>query len=113
MPMTMVTPVLQRTKAREAEVMAMIRDVFRRIAPLLDGYQVFLFGSRASGAARPRSDFDVGIIGEKPIALRDFYVIEDLLENLPTLYTIDWVDFNRASARFRNEAMKQVEILYE
>jgi hypothetical protein len=36
-----------------------------------------------------------------------------MLDELPTLYKIDWVDFNRASQEFRERAMRDVEIMYE
>jgi hypothetical protein len=38
--------------------------------------------------------------------------MEELIEEIPTLYRIDWVDLNRVSPGFLNEAMKHKEILY-
>ena len=76
------------------------------------GYQVFLFGSRTSGTARDRSDFDVGVLGDTPLPLATFYKMEDLFEEIPTLYRIDWVDLNRVSPEFRREALKQTEVLW-
>jgi predicted nucleotidyltransferase len=73
---------------------------------------VFLFGSRVTGAARPYSDFDIGVIGDEPLPLDDFYAIEDQLDDLPTLYKIDWVDFNRVSPRFSERATQQVEVIH-
>jgi len=46
-----------------------------------------------------------------PSALATFYKMEDLLEEIPTLYRIDWVDLNRVSPEFRREALKQTEVL--
>ncbi|HAZ61073.1 MAG TPA: nucleotidyltransferase domain-containing protein [Gammaproteobacteria bacterium] len=66
-----------------------------------------------SGKARPRSDFDLGVLGEHPLPLKAFYELEDRLEALPTLYRIDWVDLNRAGDEFRAQAMAHAEILYE
>lgn len=79
----------------------------------LGGRKVVLFGSRASGKARPRSDFDLGIVGDTPLPLEDFYAIEDSLDELPTLYRIDWVDFARVSESFRERAMDNAEVIYE
>jgi predicted nucleotidyltransferase len=78
----------------------------------LRGYRVVLFGSRVSGDARDRSDFDIGVLGEAPLPLRTFYALEDLFEEIPTLYRIDWVDLNRVSPEFRREALKQTEVLH-
>ena len=97
---------------RETEIRNMIAEVMQRNAERLRGHRVFLFGSRASGDAGPHSDFDVGVVGDEPLPLKDFFSIEDELDDLPTLYKIDWVDFNSASPRFRERAMQQVEKIY-
>jgi predicted nucleotidyltransferase len=98
---------------RECQVRMMIIDVLEANADRLRGRKVVLFGSRARGTARPRSDFDVGILGEIPLPLNDFYAIEDMLDELPTLYRIELVDFARVSERFRRRALEQVEVLYD
>lgn len=97
---------------RDIEVKLMIADVMRRNAERLRGHRVFLFGSRAEGKARQHSDFDIGVSGDEPLPLNDFFAIEDQLDDLPTLYKIDWVDFNRASPRFRERAARQIEVLH-
>lgn len=91
----------------------MIEQALRRLAPRLTKHRVVLFGSRASGAARQRSDFDLGIDGDAPLPLEDFYAVEDALDELPTLYKIDLVDFRRASPEFSARAKKHYRILYE
>lgn len=91
----------------------MIIDLMRRNAERLKGHRVFLFGSRATGSARPHSDFDIGVIGDAPLPLPVFFDIQDQLEALPTLYRIDWVDFNKAPERLKEQALKQIEVLYE
>jgi predicted nucleotidyltransferase len=97
---------------REAEIKKMIAEVMHRNAERLRGHKVFLFGSRTTGNARSHSDFDIGVVGEAPLSLSDFYDIEDQLDELPTLYKIDWVDFNRASPRFSERAARQIEVLH-
>lgn len=97
---------------REAEITAMIAEVMARNAERLRSRRVFLFGSRASGEARPHSDFDVGVMGDEPLPLEDFYAIEDQLDDLPTLHKIDWVDLNRTSPRFRERALQRTKTLY-
>ncbi|GAO34806.1 DNA polymerase III subunit beta [Sulfuricella sp. T08] len=104
---------LHGDKERELEIKAMLRRQLQKAGPMLLGHKVFLFGSRAMGDAGPRSDFDVGVFGGEPLPLRDYFAIEDMLDALPTLYKIDWVDFNRVSPEFREWAMKQIEFLYE
>jgi predicted nucleotidyltransferase len=90
-----------------------IREVFQTMGTSLRGYKVILFGSRARGNADRTSDFDVGILGERPLDLKKFYKIADALEALPTLYSIDWVDLNRTSEKLRQQALKEGKVLYE
>ncbi|MBN2133918.1 MAG: nucleotidyltransferase domain-containing protein [Sedimentisphaerales bacterium] len=91
----------------------LIKQQLRKAAPKLEGYRIVLFGSRVTGKARDRSDFDVGIIGARPVSLRTFYEIDDLLESIETLYEINFVDLNRAAPALRREALKAVEPLYD
>ena len=98
---------------REQRIKTMIAEVMRQSASLLRGHKVVLFGSRAGGRARPRSDFDIGVIGDQPLPIKDFYEIEDMLENLPTLYKIDWVDLNKAAPSLREKALSISEVIYE
>jgi predicted nucleotidyltransferase len=45
-----------------------LEDITRAVKPLLPpGFGAFLFGSRASGRARPGSDWDVGLLGPEPL----------------------------------------------
>lgn len=90
-----------------------IQEVFQTLGTSLRGYKVMLFGSRARGNSDRTSDFDVGIIGERPLDLKTFYKIADALEALPTLYQIDWVDLNRTSEKLRQQALKEGKVLYE
>lgn len=101
------------TADRESQVKAMIVQQLGCAKDILAGHKVFLYGSRAEGNARPRSDFDIGIWGKEPLPLAAFYELEDMLEELPTLYKIDLVDLNRTSEKFQKQAMRHVEVLYE
>jgi len=67
--------------------LAKVSRIFKRLLPA--GYQVLLFGSRATGQARPGSDWDLGILG--PVVLRGAIVqsIRGEMEELPTLYSFD------------------------
>jgi predicted nucleotidyltransferase len=100
-------------QSRETEIKLLIQHRLRQMAKLLGNRKVYLFGSRAGGRAKSRSDFDIGVLGDEPLPLRDFYAVEEALDELPTLYRIDWVDLNRAPAAFRERAMTSAEVLYE
>ncbi|MDP2806655.1 MAG: nucleotidyltransferase domain-containing protein [bacterium] len=95
---------------REEEIKAMIKQTLSRFSGRLEGHSVILFGSRAGGEARPSSDFDIGIRGEKPLASETFSDIEDALESLPTLYKIELVDLNRVTPAFLKMATSKTEV---
>ena len=78
----------------------------------LKGYKVWIFGSRARGTEGPSSDYDIGVLGASPLDLALFFELQDALDALPTLYSIDWVDLNRASQPLREQALKEGRLLY-
>ena len=82
-------------------------EVIRRHIPD-PAYRVFLFGSRAVGSAAERSDIDIGIEGPAPVPRPALAAINGELEEAPTLYTIDVVDFRRAPENFRRLAQQRV-----
>lgn len=89
-------------KLRE-EIRAIVR------ARLDDAYEVFFFGLRVAGGGDERSDIDVGIDGPGPVPGIAMAHIREAIEDLPTLYTIDVVDFGAVSPEFRAEALEHTE----
>lgn len=77
----------------------------------LTQYKLFFFGSRVIGKGNDRSDIDVGIIGAEPVSPSAFLEIEDEIENLPILYSIDIVDFSKVSEKFKQVALEKVEYI--
>lgn len=73
-------------------------------------FRIFLFGSRAEGSAHARSDIDIGIEGPDPVPPHILSLILEELEEAPTLYTIDVVDFARVPERFRRVARRRVPL---
>ena len=75
---------------------------------------IFVFGSRARGDNKnPHSDIDIGVVAEGKLSLVDLARIEDALDRLDTLYTVEVVDFTNREDDFTREALKNIEILYE
>lgn len=77
----------------------------------LSKYQVFIFGSRATGKGDDRSDIDIGIEGDQPVPPSILVNIKNDIDQLPILYKIDVVDFARVSSQFRDVAKKHIIIL--
>jgi len=77
----------------------------------LDQYQVFFFGSRVNDQASERSDIDLGIEGPQQVPLGTMAKIRNEIFDLPTLYTIDVVDFKSVDQDFLKVAKDKIESL--
>ena len=99
---------------------ALLRDIVTRVVSAISPDQIFLFGSRARGNARPNSDIDILIIADSdqpryrrsvPLygVLKDVPVPIDIL-----VYTADevreWADVPQA---FVTTARREGKLLYE
>jgi predicted nucleotidyltransferase len=90
-----------------------VLSVARRVAAIVrqvtgdPAYRTFLFGSWASGEARERSDIDVGIQGPAEIDPAAMMAIREACEALPTLYTLELVDFARVPRDFAKNAVSR------
>jgi len=87
-----------------------IRDIAGKYLNL-GKYRVFFFGSRVTGKGNERSDIDIGIEGAEEVSWQAMSKIKEDVENLPTLYKIDIVDFKKVSSDFYNVAMRDIEPL--
>lgn len=71
-------------------------------------YSAVLFGSRATGRARPGSDWDIGIVGLQPLRGAMLQAIRDDLDALRTLHSFDVVDLATVPQPFWDVALRQV-----
>jgi predicted nucleotidyltransferase len=95
-----------RRNMPSADIVAVARQVASivRRTTRSPRYRVFLFGSHVSGEASPRSDVDIGIEGPEALNARAMQEIREACEQLPTLRTIDLVDFASMRPEFRRAA---------
>ena len=85
-----------------------MKDISRVVRGLLPpNHYAVLFGSRATGASRPRSDWDIGLAGPGPLDGAIVERIRETLEELPTLSTFDVVDLAAAPAGLRERALRE------
>jgi len=69
--------------------------------------RVYLFGSQATGKARPYSDIDVAILPLQPLPISMFSEIHEELEESDIVRTVDVVDLAEADENFRQRVEKE------
>lgn len=57
---------------REEQILTLTRAQLEAKERELDDYAIILFGSKAAGDERERSDFDIGIVGKEPVPAKLF-----------------------------------------
>lgn len=75
-------------------------------------FQLFFFGSRVKGTENERADIDVGYLSDKALDSAVKWKIRDRIEEIPTLYKIDFVDLGKVDDQFRSLAMQNTELIY-
>ena len=77
----------------------------------LNEYKIFIFGSRINGKAGKFSDYDVGILGKKPLPMHRLSLIKEAFEESDFPFRVDVVDFSLTSTKFRKIALVQAKEL--
>ena len=86
------------------------KEVERILKRWVPGYEVWAFGSRAKGTAKPYSDLDLAIISDQPLPLDVMADLRESLDESDLTIKVDVVDWAKTSARFQKiiEAEKVV-----
>jgi len=77
----------------------------------LQEYQLFIFGSRATHQAEEFSDYDIGILGTKPLSLKTLGLIKEALEESDLHVRVDVIDFSLVSPEFKKVALSRIKKL--
>jgi predicted nucleotidyltransferase len=100
---------LQPDATRPSEV---AREVARLARSILgDDVEVIWFGSWPQRHAQPHSDIDIALSAGKPIPPERIALLQEAVDELPTLYTIDIVDLNVGGPVLREEVLRYGERL--
>ena len=82
-----------------------VEEVIQETAKLCRSFhakEVILYGSRAKGTARERSDIDIAVSG-----VENFDLLVEKVEDLPTLYSVDLVDMDTCRNQLLLEDIRQ------
>ncbi len=83
----------------------MVRRVLR--AHLPHGVRVWVFGSRACGAAKRSSDLDLALEGPAKLDQKLLAALEDAFEDSDLPYTVDLVDLKAIGGAFERNVLAQ------
>ena len=82
-----------------------MENLYRKIAAIgrrFRAERVVLFGSRARGDNRSRSDIDIAVTG-----VEDFDTLAEAVDELPTLYSVDLLNLDTCKNQLLLEDIKQ------
>lgn len=76
-------------------------DVRHILEKCLPGYEVWAFGSRVKGTAKPYSDLDLAVISDRPLPIDLMADLRQSFEDSDLTIKVDIVDWAKTSAAFR------------
>lgn len=82
-----------------------VNEVIEKAAALCRKYsakEIILFGSRAKGTETERSDIDIAVSG-----VQDCGQLEEEIDALPTLYTVDLVNIDTCGNQLLKEDIEK------
>lgn len=77
----------------------------------LPGYEVWAFGSRVKGKAKPYSDLDLAIISNTPLSLSQLATVAEAFSESDLPWKVDLIDWSTTSEQFRQIIRQQKQIL--
>ncbi|MCE5329161.1 nucleotidyltransferase domain-containing protein [bacterium] len=102
-------PVNTKENLREKEI---IHNLILLLTNKLNPEKILLFGSRAKNNGPSNSDFDIAVTGDK-INFRDLMELEEKIDEIAGLYSIDLIFMDSVEENFKNIILKTGKILYE
>ncbi len=89
-----------------------IKEKSRELAGNYGINMIVLFGSRADGTARKKSDADIAYVRKEPLSFRDQLSLGAELAPLFGTEAVDVVHLNKTSPVFMYEIMKKAKVLF-
>lgn len=85
-----------------------VLDILRGELP---GLEVWAFGSRVSGTAKPWSDLDLALISARPIGMAQMASLRDAFSQSDLPWKVDLVDWSVTSPEFRELIARRFAVL--
>jgi len=82
-----------------------VDEIIEEVAKLCRSFhakEIILYGSRAKGTARERSDIDIAVSGAE-----NFDLLVEKVEDLPTLYSVDLLNMDTCRNQLLLEDIRQ------
>lgn len=90
------------------KIQTMIQDILAEFAPQRE---VWAFGSRVKGTAKPYSDLDLVILGDTALPTRQFNLLIEAFEESELPIRVELVEWGALSPAFRETIRHQHEII--
>lgn len=81
-----------------SEHLAIVQQILRQLLP---SCEVWAFGSRVKGAAKPFSDLDLVIMSQQPLSLALMASLSEAFSESDLPWKVDIVDWSTTSSEFK------------
>jgi uncharacterized protein len=85
--------------------------VQQAVQSIVPGAQILVFGSRATGKARPFSDLDLLLSLPEPLTWQQRCMLADTFDNGPLPFRVDVVETSNLAAHMRSRVLQEVRPL--
>jgi predicted nucleotidyltransferase len=85
-----------------------VKDILSKYVP---HYEIWAFGSRITGKAKPYSDLDLVIISNAPIHVLTLALLKDEFSESTLPFKVDILDWSQLTPEFKQIIEKQHEII--
>ena len=91
-----------------ADELSIVQHILQTIVP---HYEVWVFGSRAKGTAKPYSDLDLAVITAEPLDLQTHADLVDAFSESDLPWKVDIVDWATTSDNFRKIILQKYLVI--
>lgn len=75
--------------------------------------EVWAFGSRINGTAKPWSDLDLVLVRDEKLPFDRYLQLRNLFEESDLSFRVDLMDFHRLNPSFQEVVLQRHEVLYK